>query len=550
MKHKVKSFLFFCFLLGCQVSFYAQVSNDSLDHYNRIIENANKGTELISAYTFFMNYKDEALSRNDKHTAIYGLLKIAIIEKELGDSYNSENSAVEALKLLEDLNINNDWSEENWVSIYNHLGIISKSQLNFENALKYYNEALAKIKKPINKAKVYGNIGKVFFEIGDYESSINESLRALEIISKTNHPILKARLLDNLGLAQSKLNKPEALNNLMQALSIRQSKEYQKGVISSYLHLFEHFKDRNKINKAESYASKALNIAKRSGIKDYRVSALSSVLELRRDSIINEFIGLKNSLEVADLSNKNKYANVKYNYEKKEKELLIAENELVIGKAREERLIIGLAFLIMMASFLYFLLKSKHKKEKLQQVYNTETRISKKVHDEVANDVYHVMTKLQSNTNINEDVLDDLEGIYTKTRDISKENSAINVEDNFDELLRDLLLSYKSNDVNVITRNISKIDWNAVQDIKKTTIYRVLQELMTNMKKHSKASVVVLAFNQVNKKLVIDYKDNGVGCEVRKHNGLQNTENRMQSINGTITFESQINNGFKAKIMV
>ena len=58
-------------------------------------------------------------------------------------------------------------------------------------------------------------------------------------------------------------------------------------------------------------------------------------------------------------------------------------------------------------------------------------KISKKVHDEVANDVYHVMTKLETNASVKEDVLEYLEGIYNRTRDISKENSTIDVDEDF-----------------------------------------------------------------------------------------------------------------------
>ena len=160
------------------------------------------------------------------------------------------------------------------------------------------------------------------------------------------------------------------------------------------------------------------------------------------------------------------------------------------------------------------------------------------------------MTKLQSNDNINEDVLDDLEQIYLKTRDISKENSTIHVNQGFEILLTDLLANYSSNQVNVITKDIVKVDWKKVSDVKKTALYRVLQELMTNMKKHSQANIVVVVFSQKNKKVTINYNDNGIGTTLKKHNGLQNVENRIQSVGGTITFTSTINKGFKANIIL
>ncbi|WP_157448681.1 hypothetical protein [Bizionia sp. APA-3] len=48
----------------------------------------------------------------------------------------------------------------------------------------------------------------------------------------------------------------------------------------------------------------------------------------------------------------------------------------------------------------------------------------------------------------------------------------------------------------------------------------------------------------------IQYSDNGVGCSIEKQNGLQNAENRIDTLNGSITFKSQINQGFSAFIKV
>jgi signal transduction histidine kinase len=160
------------------------------------------------------------------------------------------------------------------------------------------------------------------------------------------------------------------------------------------------------------------------------------------------------------------------------------------------------------------------------------------------------MTKLQSDEISNDYILDDLEQVYNKTRDISKENSMIDVQENYHEILKELLLSYKNDQINVIVHNISKINWDSLSDLKKITLFRILQELMTNMRKHSKASLVALSFKTSGNKIVIDYKDNGIGCNLVKHNGLHNTENRMASINGTITFETETGKGFKVQITI
>lgn len=164
--------------------------------------------------------------------------------------------------------------------------------------------------------------------------------------------------------------------------------------------------------------------------------------------------------------------------------------------------------------------------------------------------MFQVMTQLQRTPKVSEKVIDDLDQIYSKTRDISLEYSALDVKGDFKVLLQDLLLSFNSDAVNVITKGIAEVHWESVSEIKKTAIYKVMQELMINMKKHSLASVAVVAFNETRKKISISYNDNGIGCVLKKNTGLRNVENRIASVKGSLIFESEIKKGFKVKITV
>ena len=131
----------------------------------------------------------------------------------------------------------------------------------------------------------------------------------------------------------------------------------------------------------------------------------------------------------------NNYAAIKYDFQKKEIEAqklalqvkdskLEAEREKLNKTIYQSMGVLGL----FLTGFLLVIIRTKHRKDNLQQVYNTETRLSKKVHDEVANDLYRVMTKIQKTQTIKDDVLDDLEVVYNKTRDISKEHSIIDIQ--------------------------------------------------------------------------------------------------------------------------
>jgi len=75
---------------------------------------------------------------------------------------------------------------------------------------------------------------------------------------------------------------------------------------------------------------------------------------------------------------------------------------------------------------------------------------------------------------------------------------------------------------------------------------------MVNMKKHSEANLVVIKFETDPKSILINYTDNGKGCEKTEmlKNGLQNMENRIQAVKGTINFDTEPGKGFKAKIIM
>jgi signal transduction histidine kinase len=259
---------------------------------------------------------------------------------------------------------------------------------------------------------------------------------------------------------------------------------------------------------------------------------------------------ISDSLNVVNRTVQNLYAAMRFDVNQ---EKLINQRTLVeLEKERSEKqftlLIAALVGLLLLVIILFILYRIRHIKQK--EVFITENRISKKVHDEVANEVYQLMVKMQLKHENLEDLLDDLEFIYNRSRDISKEFNTIDNNLPYNDVLLDLLSSYQSDNLRIINRNVSKYNWNALSQNKKNAIYRVLQELLTNMKKHSQATLVVVSVSQQGKKTDIKYTDNGVGTVLKKQNGLQNAENRIFALNGSITFETAPGNGFQVKIVI
>lgn len=545
MKTLKKSFLF---LLLCILSNLSEVYSqekivDSIDYYIDLKDNPIKPDDPIKAVKYFqrkiLKLKDDDLLKTKL------LILIAQIEKNAGSYVDSENTAIKALELLSKISNNDSIVSIQYASIYNHLGQIYRKYEDYNKALSFYENVLSKTDNNEHITILLNNRGYLHLNQGNYELAIKDFQKAYNnsFNSGKINKARQARILDNLGVAQSKIGNSKALTNLIKGLEIRREEGYRNGIISSYINLGEHYKNIKKYGIAKEYANKASKVADSTKSLIHKQAVLLLKNDLKNDPEYNELKRINDSINSFKKASSIKY--VAYKYEKEE-----AEKGKQFFKFLMILAVVILIFLSVMSIFLFRLQKSKNKKKTLQVVYKTESHISKKVHDEVANDVFQVMNTLQNNANVNEKIIDDLDAIYIKTRNISKEHSVLDYEGNFKETLNDLLLSYNSDAVRVIIKDIDKVNWDAISKLKKETIYKVLQELMVNMKKHSQAEFVALTFKNINKKIAITYSDDGVGTSLKKNTGLQNMENRIQSINGTINFESGINKGFKSKITV
>ena len=90
-----------------------------------------------------------------------------------------------------------------------------------------------------------------------------------------------------------------------------------------------------------------------------------------------------------------------------------------------------------------------------------------------------------------------------------------------------------------------------LQDDEEQTIYRVIQESITNSLRHGNADMIkiTMSFQYHELKLVIE--DNGIGTsEVHKDFGLTHMEERVNMLGGKISFHSELNKGFRTEVIL
>lgn len=549
---------------------------DSLLHYNRLLLEKATATKnhyyqgkanYLKAYYFnkvrhssdsaFYYYnisKNNFLMQGDSSQVGRKLLNMSYIQKGSGDYFGSKETATEALAFL---------SEEKDLryiaSAYNVLGENYRKLLSSNDAITYSIKAIETTPLTEDRISFSNNLAVIYTDNKEYDRAI----QLLDIIVKDSIlealPIKKARSLDNLAYARWLKNSSDERVRFNEALEIRNNNNNKRGLVASYTHLGEFYLKNNPV-KSVSYFTKAIQLAQ--AIKNPRgeVDALVFLMKIKPDDLglKNRYISLSDSLKTQELRVKTQFAKLRYDDGQKSIEI---ENLKYAGVLQQKAiktertiyLLLGIILLLILGFLRYYFVQ-KHKKEKELKVYQTEKRIAKKIHDELASDLSTLTTYVDEVTSasvssMKKHLWDKLGDLYIRARNISIEMSGIDTQ-NFKQDLVHLIEQYNTNSSRVVM-NLNEFEWNTIAEHKKIAVYRILQELLINTYKYSKCSKITVIVKDDDKERKITYTDNGIGFnkETTKINGLSNAENRIENIGGAFNFETKPNQGFKAILM-
>ncbi len=557
------SLLFFLILHSCEKKTLNNLKKKhNTAEIDRLIALGDKyfeQSEYDSSYYYFNKAKSACDENNDVSKIIYSISNLATIQQNQGDYSGSETTAMEAIPFLEKTtNPQHKWN------IYTIIGINYLYTSDHNNALYYYTKALNLRISELRKADTKNNISQIYTDKENHHQVI-KILSPLTVQKEVlNNPESLSRIIDNLGYSYFKVGDSRAFDYLNQSLKIRTQEKDEWGLISSYYHLSEFYKKSN-VNLGNNYARLAYEKATKLNSVDSRLECLKLLIQNSSANKSKEYslkyLHINDSITKVRQKAKNQFAKIKYDSKKEKDEnlKLKAQKTLQLEQQKKRNLVLYtvVGVIIAISIFVTNLLLARNKREKIKASYTTEIRIAKKLHDELANDVYHTMafaeTQDLSTTHNKEILISNLDTIYSRTRNISRENNAMETGPLFISDLKEMMSGFNTQEVNVITNGMDSINWKAIDSNKKIIIYRVIQELLVNMKKHSQCSLVVLTFKKIGDKLQIDYTDNGVGAtleQLNSKNGLQNVENRIQAIKGLINFDTKSNKGFKVQFII
>lgn len=523
---------------------------------------------------------------------------------------------------------------------YNVLAVLAQREGNYEEALKLHLKSAdlaEELKDSVGLARSLNNIGLVHADLDNIELSDEYYLKSLKIKEKKNDKIGVVGSYLNLGInsknlgieKKDTLKIKKAKEYYYKALNLSKEIGYNRGILNSYtnvalientlsnykkgielgeealkfaiknkssgheahvrINLGDSYRYNKQLDKAEYHILEALRILKETKNNNPLVLKESYlILSLLYDEKRHfkkaydyhvKYYKISDSIFSKDVKDKANELEIKYQTEKKEKELLqtkaekaTTELKLTNQKYLSYGLFGGLALLLLGGYSLIQRNKRKHQlaisQEKeaglqaiIQAEENERTKIARELHDGVVQQIGSVILKSRnvlSKLNLldkpeSQELLKNLEDSNQDLRNISHQMMprALNelgiiaaLEDLLQNSLGQVNMKYSFEHFNIADRLPQKVE---------ITIYRVCQELINNIIKHSKASEVSIQLFKTGNNLVFIVEDNGVGIATKKTKkgiGLLNISSRLDMVNGQVNFEPSPQSGTLVTIKI
>ncbi|RXR21619.1 tetratricopeptide repeat-containing sensor histidine kinase [Flavobacterium stagni] len=467
----------------------------------------------------------------------YSQIEMAKIQNQLGDYHGADSILTQTVKLAVD-------------TVYQlnaHVALANSyiERHNYQEAVRVYSQCIPQLHKVADRLVVENNLSYVFLKSKQFT-------KAFSLLNRLKgHPALdtlfatKAMILDNWGVAVLALQKSGCKAAFDQAYVLRDSLQNMSGLTSSAMHYALYYQQQKQKDSMLYWAQKAYSFAVQCHNPDDRLEALRYAITAASPTVAQsymaQYLHLSDSLQSSKARAKAQFTSILYDSKK-------AKQENFQFRKQINGLLILVGVILLLSLGTTYVLRVRARQKELQAVYSTELRLSKQLHDELANEVFTTLSFVENQTpesDTKEIVLDQLDGIYQQTRSLSRAMGAIETGELFKEELLELLASFSTAKVTVVALNVEWIPWHSFSAPIKITVYRVLQELLVNMKKHSGASRVQIHFTMERGQLAVTYEDNGIGLPAPpfSKNGLANVENRIFSLKGSLTFESTNHSG-------
>ncbi|SDF88479.1 Signal transduction histidine kinase [Epilithonimonas hungarica] len=501
--------------------------------------------EYDSTFYYLDKGKELFLRRNDSFGVGKSLVNMAITQENAGDNFGSIETSLLASKFFKE----KDTAHHSFLFCnYNNLGVASNNLKNYKDSKRFYDKAFLFTKDPMDKLMLSNNIAIVLHNEKKYGKAIAIYKKLIDSIGPKNefYPKLLLNFSRSKWYEDSKYN-PVKNYLLAEKLSSAQNDDWNKD--AAYAYLSSYYLNKNS-DSSIFYAKKMLFLAKKLKYPVDELEALQTLIKLsdgaNAQKYFDTYSRIQDSLINSQNKAKNQFALIRFESEKAKSENVILQKEKEINQSAITRQKIIIWALVIIAAIVTFSVSiwTKKRKEKLILEANNKLQyqrlnFSKKVHDVVANGIYEVMSTIENQKDIpTEKILDKLELMYEKSRDLSYNN---NLQQEFNERVSGLINSFDNDKTKIIIIGNEADFWDGLNQSIKEELFQIIRELLVNMKKHSRASQVILRFVHENNTYDIKYTDNGIGLteDFSEKNGFAGMRSRLKEINAILEIEER-----------
>jgi signal transduction histidine kinase/Flp pilus assembly protein TadD len=599
------SILFFLLFSICQI--IGQVEDDSLDYKIQTAGSDSIRENLLLQF-IERNYRSQPerceqltlqlidLSTDNSHSG--NLAKAfsfaGVINKNKGDF----SKALEYHFQSEQLNLTNN-DKKSLATNYNDIGIIYKTMGEFDKALIFYQKASVLSEELGYKrgiVMINNNIGTIYEAKKDYENAV--AFYKLAFTKAIEYDILggQAIALSNLGeIYGIKGDEITARIYFRQALAIDEKTQDKFGQIISMMNLAGTFVQSNTPDSAFYYYTKAEKNAKTLNAKQqllYIYSGISEIYEITGDyrnalKYNKLYAQYQDSLYNETKAEQIAEAEARYASLKKDQEIQNLKNTQAIAEIEQrqyqsERIAWISLFVMAIIVLTYLYKRYKYKqtqefsKKMLQQkesylkaIVETQEeerkRIAKDLHDGVGQSLSGIKLAM---VNIVSKMPGEYKTEISKLTELSQiiDNACIEVRSISHQMMPRLLqedgLIPSIADMLDKSFRLSDIKYNfehygmerRLKDNIEIGVYRICQELINNIIKHSEATNVNVQLFRNGKIMVLLVEDNGKGFEFQNKKdsgiGLLNISSRVETIHGEFNLEPSPHSGTLATIRI
>jgi len=571
---------------------FAQANLDSIVSmpYDEMVSDLSR-----SATTLELGLELAATAGNDSAKAEI-LAKLSTVLYLQGEHEKSLEKAIQAIGVFERLNL-----PERVGGVYCALGYQIKRR-DMQKANEYMRLGISTLENQQSNSDAleagYNNYG-VLKEMENQLDSANHFYQlAYNMALARNDSIALPYCINHLaGVELLRENYAAAKSLFDEAYRIRNKRGEEYGILENLIFYGDLFKAQGQTDSATFYYQTAINLSYDVGfpyMRQYSYEQLAVVHEKAgnlKEALAAQkaFTALKDSLLDKQRTEQLAEMETRFETEKKEKENLILkqetqEQQLVVSRQRAWIFgLVGAAIAILFLG-LYLLQRNKRiadakrdaaiieERERglrsiIQATEDERKRIAKDLHDGIVQSLTGLSLRMQKQSNSDKAKDSGLDEELNSTRSILDESIAevrgishqmmprVLSEMGLIPALADMLeksLGLTEIEYEFEHHNINEQRFTESIEI---SLYRICQELINNIIKHSEAKAVSVQLLKTKTHLVLVVEDNGKGFEWNDPNnrngiGLMNINSRAQAINGEVNYEPSPQQGTVATIRV